>query len=574
MKHAHLIWIAFAACLTVVLAAMAWMSLTALRLDRAESAAKRSAAREENVQLALWRIDSALAPLVARESATPPSLYRRFLLQRSVSSIRSPLSTDGPPHVLLHFQFAPDGRLTSPQVPEATKYKTRLASLTDSRRLADMLPEPSRVATTPNLAATPPTSEMGMMMPGGDQVAGRPRSRGAEEFSRRAMAVQNTNVMSQTQARGLMGGQQSLALDVADSLMTPLWIEGNLLLARRVRLAGKEHVQGCLLDWPALKRWLLATIEDLLPEADLLPVATTPSADQTRMIAALPVRLKPGGGLPAPDGSASPIRFSLAVAWTCVLLAAVAVGLLLLGVMRLSERRAAFVSAVTHELRTPLTTFQMYAEMLAEGMVPDPQRQHHYLETLRREAARLTHLVENVLSYARVERQSGPRRLEELPLDELVEQASGRLVQRAAAAGMELIVELDESVRSATVRANPSAVEQILFNLVDNASKYAAEAADRRIHLTAKRGNRDTILLAVRDHGPGISRAEGRRLFRPFSKSSRQAADSAPGVGLGLALSRHLARAMKGDLRLETAASDGACFLLTLAARGEAAGEG
>ncbi len=73
------------------------------------------------------------------------------------------------------------------------------------------------------------------------------------------------------------------------------------------------------------------------------------------------------------------MMLSLAAAWACVTVAAAAVAVLLWGVMRLSERRAAFVSAVTHELRTPLTTFQMYAEMLAEGMVPDVEQQHRYL---------------------------------------------------------------------------------------------------------------------------------------------------------------------------------------------------
>ena len=81
--------------------------------------------------------------------------------------------------------------------------------------------------------------------------------------------------------------------------------------------------------------------------------------------------------------------------------------MLLAGVVALSERRAAFVSSVTHELRTPLTTFRMYADMLARGMVPDAERRQQYLETLRTEAERLTHLVENVLSYARLERGRG-----------------------------------------------------------------------------------------------------------------------------------------------------------------------
>ena len=77
--------------------------------------------------------------------------------------------------------------------------------------------------------------------------------------------------------------------------------------------------------------------------------------------------------------------------------------MLLLGALSLGKRRADFVSAVTHELRTPLTTFRMYAEMLADDMVPDPDQRREYLSTLLVESNRLRHLVENVLTYARLE---------------------------------------------------------------------------------------------------------------------------------------------------------------------------
>ena len=77
----------------------------------------------------------------------------------------------------------------------------------------------------------------------------------------------------------------------------------------------------------------------------------------------------------------------------------------MIGLIRLSERRAVFVSAVTHELRTPLTTFNMYTEMLSSGLVPKG-REMAYVDILKNEAGRLTHLVDNVLSYARVEKNS------------------------------------------------------------------------------------------------------------------------------------------------------------------------
>ena len=128
---------------------------------------------------------------------------------------------------------------------------------------------------------------------------------------------------------------------------------------------------------------------------------------------------------------------------------------------------------------------------------------------------------------------------------------------------MKLAPSVPEDVRGTTVRADLSAVEQILVNLVDNAAKYAGRAENRTIHLEARRSGAD-VVLTVRDHGPGVSAQEARRLFRPFEKSAADAASSGPGIGLGLALSRRLARAMGGDLRLAREVTDGAAFELVI----------
>jgi C4-dicarboxylate-specific signal transduction histidine kinase len=106
-------------------------------------------------------------------------------------------------------------------------------------------------------------------------------------------------------------------------------------------------------------------------------------------------------------------------------------------------------------------------------------------------------------------------------------------------------------------------VEQVLFNLVDNACKYAGAAADKRIHLSVGPHGR-LAAIVVGDRGPGLSPTVRRRLFRSFSKSAEEAAASAPGIGLGLALSRRLARDMGGDLRLDENAAGGASFILSL----------
>jgi signal transduction histidine kinase len=205
----------------------------------------------------------------------------------------------------------------------------------------------------------------------------------------------------------------------------------------------------------------------------------------------------------------------------------------------------------------------MYAEMLSEGMVPDDASRHRYLDTLRVEADRLTHLVENVLAYSRLERSKPSRRVGPLSADALLRAAAGRLTDRTAQAGFELSIEASDDVRRSMVLADPAAVEQILFNLVDNACKYAASATERTLHLKADARD-GRFLLSVRDHGPGIEPARRRMLFQAFHKSAEDAAVSAPGVGLGLALCRRLAREMGGDLRYEPQPGGGAGFVLSL----------
>ncbi len=586
MNRSWHIWLLFIACLTLVMAAMGWATWTALRLDRAESAARRAAAIEENVRLALWRMDSALAPIVAQESAQPVSAYRGP--QDAGDPARQPAPSAflayPSPYVRVHFQFGPDGRLSSPEVParrlvanvapddrsfqaiEAfSRHLEHLARWVKPDQLMARLPAPSVQAAEPLL----PDRRLAQSQPvatGRELERIEPFSRGNVEFRKRGAIVSNSNIVAQTQA--LMQNAAVLpAIDPSEAIgvpMTPLWIGDDLLLARRVSLSDGPYLQGCLLDWPKIEAWLVSLAADLVPGASLEPLVHANEASQSRQLAALPASLIPGDWVPTIPSDRWSAQVSLAIAWAGAALAVAAVGLLLWGVLRLSERRATFVSAVTHELRTPLTTFQMYTEMLAEGMVTDPRARHEYLQTLHREAGRLTHLVENVLAYARLERGRSDGRIECLPVGQLLQPIADRLAGYAAQAGMQLEVEIGELIQDDPILANPSALEQILVNLVDNACKYAQEAADRRIHLAVERVG-DRMELRLRDHGPGISAAEHRHLFRPFSKSAAAAAQTAPGVGLGLALSRRLARRMQGELFCRNLRpGDGACFVLVL----------
>src|SRR5688572_21474091 len=129
MRRPWHVGLIFGVCLAVVLAAMGWISLKVLQLDRSDVLAQNQAMLEENVRLALWRMESSLAPLIAQESARPYFYYSPFYpaeraytrmfaeIQPNEVRLPSPLLTASAQHVLIHFQIEPDAKITSPQAP-------------------------------------------------------------------------------------------------------------------------------------------------------------------------------------------------------------------------------------------------------------------------------------------------------------------------------------------------------------------------------------------------------------------------------------------------------------------------
>jgi signal transduction histidine kinase len=626
MKRPWQIWLLFLICLAMVLPVMVWLTHMALELDRAEAFVQQQGDLEEAVGSALWQMDGELTRLLAPEIARPSLFYRSFYSVTSgkgkVRQMPSPLLMQPSPYVLLHFEIRPDSTWHSPQCPQDELFdlavandatagnirlsRDRLNELAGDVRYDHLLAKvPQQTLETDVLAQSQWASNTAFMQ-GADQSqvvknvlddeavqqqlqsaqvnqspqfeaqaqqpALMPNSyffdRNQRVQSRRQSDLQNRNAALQAAAQQAFRDQRwnfgvsAIQQSEIEGISQPVWIDSHLLLARRVESGGETLIQGCWLDWDKIRQELLDRVAPLLPDADLEPVTDMSQVRFTRVLATLPAQLV----VPEPVAAIrpfSPIRVSLVVAWFFLVLATAAMFVLLKAVIALSERRAAFVSAVTHELRTPLTTFRMYAEMLSEGMITDANQQRTYLETLRVEADRLSHLVENVLQYARLERGSRGKRREQMSLDALFDRVGTRLKDRATQANMSLKIEADEEARAITISTDPAAVEQILFNLVDNACKYASAAKDRRVHLRLESQDH-RVLIRVIDHGPGVTPHEARRLFRPFSKSAREAANSAPGVGLGLALCRRLAAELGGRLEAECKPADGAAFVLVL----------
>ncbi len=577
MRRQWLIWCSFAAGLAGVLGAMAWISLTILQLDRLSRQREQV---DSAVELALWRMDTIAAPLISREAARPYTDYTPISTGKGSPGLQGNDTAPDEPEVLLRFQLDPSGKWACPLPPNGREdvradLRQRITGI-DSLGLPELTlaSPPVQIATlgsnglingtftttNNNDAQQQPLAQPPAQPPQYNQQSlNSPQNKAQAEFQARANNAGNTsNLYVNNRDQNITRPSH-----VREGPMIPRWAGGRLLLARRISINSVEYAQGAVLDWPAIRAQLLAAVQDLLPNASLEPIIIDSPELLPRRLASLPVRLEPGTLPYQPNGAMTPLRVTLGIAWGGVLLGSAAVAGLMWGTLRLGRRREDFVSAVTHELRTPITTLSMYAEMLEEGMIVDETKRRGYLATLRREAERLGRLVENVLAFSRLERGRASRRTETVTVKELMQAMWQRLAQRATQIGLELTLQLPDELASRRITLDPSAAEQILFNLVDNAAKYAVTATDRRI-LIDTTANNGSLNISVRDFGPGIAPQQIKTLFRPFSKSARDAANSAPGVGLGLALSRRLARELRGELRFDPNTSPGACFVLTL----------
>jgi signal transduction histidine kinase len=576
-------WLVFIGALLVVLAALGWMTTRALESsDRA--------VYEESVRLALWRLESALSPMILQESARPHSTYAAYLSPLPASSddenvlTPSPLLTEEVEHTLLHFELTERG-IRSPQVPTRPRPNILPAGLLRRERHLDR--DVERLSTLKRLlsikefdacvtsvgcdSVEPPKKQESVQSQVPSQALQIIDPSSTQFFRNTVEFTARQNFNRQVQLSNTIAVHDDAEFwsvdDDADRLlvsgMQAFWFKDELFLARRVRNGSSASIQSCWVDWKSLTNSVLPEIQNLFPAADLVPVENEQTGESSRRLASFPLGLVPGALAEGIQTTAPETWLPLAIAWFCVGIFAIATAFLLNGAVSLSERRGAFVSAVTHELRTPLTTFQLYTEMLSSGMVRDEDKRRQYLATLSTEANRLGHMVENVLSYARLENGNSTRSLEEINAIHLIERVQERVTEKARQGGMSMHIRASD-LESTRVLVNISTVEQILLNLVDNACKYATDCSSEPLELTAlaKDGQ---LRIALQDTGPGIKRENLSRLFRPFSKSAHDAADSAPGIGLGLALSRRLARDLGGDLLyVDCPDEPGACFELRL----------
>ncbi len=225
--------------------------------------------------------------------------------------------------------------------------------------------------------------------------------------------------------------------------------------------------------------------------------------------------------------------------------------------MQIAGQRVSFVNQVSHELKTPLTNLRMYSELLERELPEEDGKPRRYLAVIQSEAERLSRLISNVLSFARSERSTLQITTRPTDIGDVVRAVMASFRPALEQAGIEVTLELPPPEQAAL---DGDAIGQILNNLVGNVEKYATGGAYLGV---AVRRAGDQLEIRVRDRGPGIPAGREEQVFEPFFRVDNRLSGAAAGTGIGLSVSRELARLHGGDLRLETAPA-GACFLLAV----------
>jgi PAS domain S-box-containing protein len=227
---------------------------------------------------------------------------------------------------------------------------------------------------------------------------------------------------------------------------------------------------------------------------------------------------------------------------------------------RASRAKTVFLGAISHELRTPLNAIMGYAALLADGMRgPVTPEQKTDLTRVERAAGYITRVVNDLLDLARLESTDATIGSEVVDVEECVAAAAGLVAAQASAKRLTLTVA--GSVESFTCTGDRDRILQVLLNLLSNAIKFTAGPGE--ITVSGERGQ-DKTSISVRDTGRGIASDQHEEIFRPFVQVGSRTPGAEKGVGLGLAISRELARKMGGDLTVQSALGVGSTFTLTL----------
>ena len=219
--------------------------------------------------------------------------------------------------------------------------------------------------------------------------------------------------------------------------------------------------------------------------------------------------------------------------------------------------RQEFFSNASHELKTPITSIRGYVELLESGMALNEETTHDFLKRIKKEAMRMTSLVDDILMISRLESRGAKTEIVTIQVADLLEETVSSLATQAAERG----VVIHKQFESFAIRADLRQMNELCMNLIGNAVKY--NNTDGEIWVEARRENTDFV-LAVRDSGVGIPQESLNRIFERFYRVDKSHSKEIGGTGLGLSIVKHGVAFLGGTLELTSEVDSGTEITVTL----------
>ncbi len=231
--------------------------------------------------------------------------------------------------------------------------------------------------------------------------------------------------------------------------------------------------------------------------------------------------------------------------------------------MRLACLKTDLVAAVSHELKTPLASMRLLVDSLLEDTRLDPVKTREYLQLISGENLRLTRLIENFLTFSRIERNR--QRFDFVPVNPGSVIHSAAHVMRERLQGPACHFEIEAPPDLPLLQADEDALIAVLLNLIDNAYKYTPSGKEVIKHISVRaHHSADEVVFEVEDNGIGIAPRDQKRIFRRFYQVDQRLARETGGCGLGLSIVEFIVRAHGGTVRVKSRPGAGSTFIVRL----------